>query len=298
VQALVVDVISGDTIAVAFGEQKAPVRYIMVDAPEPGTPEGDAALARNRALVAEQVVYLEPDAVDRDASGVLLRYVFLLNDQFVNLELIRQGSARFTVSPGNTRYEYDLRNAQVEAMVNGAGQWATVTPTPTAGATATVTPTLSPTPDVRYDSGGLGLDRHDWEAAHAETGPNELFAPPQGTVYDQVYDVAFVDAKVAWIDRRWPSGQGAGLADAEALAARLLPADRQFIRTYYPSELVGAAVTVYYSPSLAARFPAELWGEDMPGTCAAVVLVDGETVTRVVVVVRDPATVLAQQPGG
>jgi endonuclease YncB( thermonuclease family) len=294
IQALVTDVYRGNLIEVAVGDLRFPVRYIGVDAPEPIEPLGLEALERNRALVGQQVVLLEPDAVDRDAAGVALRYLFLPDERFINLELIRDGYARFVSSPGNHRYDYLLRNAQVEAMVNGRGLWQTPTPSPTPGPTALPTETPTATPDLPYTSGGIGLEQTDWDAAHTVTGPNELFAPPAGTVYDRIYDVVFLEGRVAWIDRRWAEGAGVDFAAAEAEAETLLPADRQFVRTYYPPELPGAAVYVYYSPSLAALIAPAVWGEDLPGTVSAAMLVSGETVTRMVLLLRDPGTLLNQ----
>jgi hypothetical protein len=294
---LVTDVLAADLIAVAFGDTRARVRYIGVDAPALNEPFGPAALARNDTLVADQIVFLEADAVDRDADGALLRYVFLPGDLLVNEDLIRSGYARFAASPGNTRYEYTLRNAQVSAMVNGVGQWATPTPTPLPTPISLVTATPTPTLYVVYGSDGLGLARADWEARHAATGATILGGPAQGTVYDGVFDVVFVDGNVAWIDRRWPAAGGTTLSEAESLAASLLPLDRQFVRTYYPPELPGAMVSLYYSPSLAGRFSPEIWGEDLPGTLAVVKLVEGESVARVIVLARDPVA-LVKQLGG
>ena len=141
---LVTNVMSGDTIEVALGNQRFIVRYLMVDAPELDEPLGLAAQQRNLELVGGQAVYIEPDAIDRDETGALLRYVFLPGERFVNAELLREGYATFALHPGNTRREYDLRQAQVQAMVNGQGRWATATPTPLAS-TPTPTPTSCPT---------------------------------------------------------------------------------------------------------------------------------------------------------
>ena len=101
---LVTSVLSGDLIEVSLGEQRVRVRYLMVDAPDLDEPLGEAARQRNAQLVDEQVVYLEPDAVDKDATGALLRYIFLPGERFVNAELLAAGYGRFKIEPDATRY--------------------------------------------------------------------------------------------------------------------------------------------------------------------------------------------------
>jgi endonuclease YncB( thermonuclease family) len=292
--ALVTNVLSGDLIEVALGEERVRVRYLMVDAPDLDEPLGEAARQRNVQWVGEQVVYLEPDTLDKDATGALLRYVFLPGEIFVNQELLKEGYGRFKVEPGATRYEYALRQAQVQAMVDGIGQWATPTPIPSPSAgnpLGAVATTPTPTPHIPYQSGGIGLFADDWAAAHAITGAGAQQGATQVTIYDGVYGVVFIDSLVAYIDRTW-SGAGVTLAEAEAEAARLSPIDRQPIRTYYPPELAGAAVSVFRSPSLAGRFPAEVWGADGPGVFSAVTVTAGESVVRLVLLLNDPVTVL------
>ena len=173
IMALVTSVLSGNLIEVAMGEERVRVRYLMVDTPDLDEPFGEAARQRNAQLVGQQAVYLEPDVgVDKDETGALLRYIFLPGDRFVNEILLSEGYARFQPEPGATRYEYQLRQAQVEAMVNGVGQWATPTPIPTPSPTPVLlTPT--PTPYIPYKSGGIGLDENEWNAAHVITGARD-----------------------------------------------------------------------------------------------------------------------------
>lgn len=289
IQVLVTRVLTGDTIEVAHNDERFLVRYLMVDAPELNEPLGLAAQQRNAQLVGEQIVFIEPDAVDVDENGVRLRYVFLPGDPFVNEILLREGYATFANHPGNTRREFDLRQAQVQAMVNGVGRWATPTPTPLP--TPTV-PAATPTPVVRYPSGGLGLLQTDWEAEHAVTGLGATLGGTQATVYDGVYAVLFINGNVGWIDRAWTPGGGVTGAEALQLGETLAPLDRQPIRNYAPAELPGATVAIYYSPSLAARFPAELWGNELPGTFAIVTIANGEEIVRLLLLLGDPAAVL------
>lgn len=290
VQVLVTKVISGDTIEVALGEDRLIVRYLMVDAPELNEPMGLAAQQRNAQLVGEQIVFIEPDTIDRDETGALLRYVFLPDERFVNELLLREGYATFALHPGNTRREYTLRQAQVQAMVEGVGRWATPTPTPNIAPTLPVTATA--TPVVRYGSEGLGLSQTDWDAAHTVTGLGATLGQTQATVYDNVYAVLFINGNVGWIDRAWARGSGVTGAEALALGESLAPADRQPVRSYFPRQLPGATVSIYYSPSLAERFPVELWGAELPGTFAIVTIADGEEIVRLLLLLGDPASVL------
>lgn len=289
IQVLVTKVISGDTIEVAYNEERFTVRYLMVDAPELNQPLGLAAQQRNAQLVGEQLVLIEPDVVDKDEAGALLRYVFLPGEIFVNEILLREGYATFANHPGNTRREFALRQAQVQAMVSGVGQWATPTPTPIP--TATI-PASTPTPVVRYPSNGLGLSQASWEAEHGVTGLGATLGNTQATVYDGVYAVLFINGNVGWIDRAWTPGSGVTGAVALALGESFAPLDRQPIRSYAPAELPGATVSIYYSPSLAERFPAELWGAELPGTFAIVTIANGEEIVRLLLLLGDPAAVL------
>jgi endonuclease YncB( thermonuclease family) len=290
IQVLVTKVISGDTIEVAYNDQRLIVRYLMVDAPELNQPLGLAAQQRNTQLVGEQIVFIEPDVVDKDETGALLRYVFLPDQQFVNEILLREGYGVFANHPGNTRREFALRQAQVQAMVNGAGLWSTPTPTPI----VTPTPLLveTSTPVVRYQSEGLGLSQADWEASHQVTGLGSTLGQTQATVYDNAYAILFINGNVGWIDRAWTPGSGITGQAALALGESLAPLDRQAVRNYAPAELPGATVSIYYSPSLAARFPEEMWGAETPGTFAIVTIANGEEIIRMLVLLGDPAAVL------
>jgi endonuclease YncB( thermonuclease family) len=287
---LVTKVISGDTIEVAHNEDRFIVRYLMVDTPELNEPLGLAAQQRNSQLVGQQIVFIEPDGTDMDETGARLRYVFLPDETFVNEVLLREGYGTFANHPGNPRREYALRQAQVQAMVNGTGRWASPTPTP--NVTPTPIPQQIPTPAVRYGSNGLGLAKTDWDAEHTVTGLGSTLGQTQATVYDDVYAVLFINDNVGWIDRSWTSGSGVTGAVALALGESLAPFDRQPIRNYAPAELPGATVAIYYSASLAERFPADLWGSELPGTFAIVTIANGEEVIRLLLLLGDPASVL------
>jgi hypothetical protein len=168
----------------------------------------------------------------------------------------------------------------------------TTTPTATPLPTPTPIPGITPTAIVRYGSNGLGLSQADWEAAHRVTGLGATLGQTQATVYDNVFAVLFINGNVGWIDRAWMAGSGVTGAEALALGESLAPFDRQPVRTYAPTQLSGATVSIYYSPSLADCFPAELWGAELPGTFAIVTIANGEEIVRLLLLLGDPAAVL------
>lgn len=123
-EAQVVRVVDGDTIEVSIDGDIFPLRYIGMDCPEPGTPQGDRATEVNRELVGGQTVYLEVDVSDTDPYDRLLRYVYLADGTFVNARLVRQGFAVAKEYPPDTRLSQRLANAQVKAEEAQVGFWA------------------------------------------------------------------------------------------------------------------------------------------------------------------------------
>jgi micrococcal nuclease len=118
-------VIDGDTIQIQGGEK---VRYIGMDTPETVDPEkpvqfyGQEASEENRKLVEGKTVHLEKDASERDKYGRLLRYVYVGND-FINLELVRDGYARVETIAPDTKYKDMFMRAQQEAEQSKIGLW-------------------------------------------------------------------------------------------------------------------------------------------------------------------------------
>jgi len=144
-EALVVDVVDGDTIKVEIDGVVYSLRYIGIDTPETVHPSkpvewmGKEATEANRNLVENQTVTLEQDISDTDQYGRLLRYVYLSDGTFVNLELVRKGFAHASAYPPDVRYQELFDEAQREARIAGIGLWG-ATPTPE-GLTAQATPT-------------------------------------------------------------------------------------------------------------------------------------------------------------
>ena len=118
----------GDTIVLEGGER---VRYNGINAPEiahedhgkGAEPYGNVAKKLNIKLLKDKKVRLEFDSKRRDRYGRLLAYVFLPDDKFVNVELVRNGVAYFLAGTVNKRYGKLLLRAQRGAMSDGKGMW-------------------------------------------------------------------------------------------------------------------------------------------------------------------------------
>lgn len=124
-EAFVIRVVDGDTIELSTGER---VRYIGINTPETVDPRrgvqcfGHQASYRNKTLVEGQIVRLEADITDKDAYDRLLRYVYV-GDDFINLQLVREGYATVYTFPPNVRYVNQLVVAQKEAREAKRGLW-------------------------------------------------------------------------------------------------------------------------------------------------------------------------------
>jgi endonuclease YncB( thermonuclease family) len=151
-RALVTRVLDGERIEVVAGNDTLRVRYIGIDAPNlTPTIEWQAPLAigTNDRFVGGKYVTLVKDTSETDAEGFYLRYV-LVDDLFVNYELVRQGLARALPTPPDLACQTSFLAAQTEAQATVRGVWQpTPLPTWTATSTATETPiatnTLPPT---------------------------------------------------------------------------------------------------------------------------------------------------------
>lgn len=82
VEALVAEVVDGDTIKISLDGQVRTLRYIGIDTPETIHPTkgtecyGPDAKAKNKELVGDKTVRLEKDVSRTDRYGRLLRYVY------------------------------------------------------------------------------------------------------------------------------------------------------------------------------------------------------------------------------
>ncbi len=120
-------VIDGDTVVLEGGEH---VRYIGMDTPETVDPRkpvqcfGVEAVRRNKEFALGKSVRLVKDVSDRDRYGRLLRYVYLENGTFVNLELVKEGYARASTFPPDVKFASEFVAAEKAAREAKRGLWA------------------------------------------------------------------------------------------------------------------------------------------------------------------------------
>jgi micrococcal nuclease len=130
--AVVEQVIDGDTIEVRIGRRSERVRLLGVDTPEtqhPGRPPeclGAEATAFTRSLLPGGTpVRLERDTIGRDHFGRLLAHVYRASDGLsVNHSLVREGYASVLIVPPNTAHADALVDAAIAAHTEGLGVWA------------------------------------------------------------------------------------------------------------------------------------------------------------------------------
>lgn len=127
-QAVVLNVVDGDTIVALVDGVEERVRYIGIDTPEtekPGQPlecYADEATRRNEELVQGLTVSLKFDQELRDRFGRLLAYVEAAGRE-VNEALIGEGFARTIVVEPNTARIDELARLEAEAGRAGLGLW-------------------------------------------------------------------------------------------------------------------------------------------------------------------------------
>lgn len=159
---LVVDVLSGDTIAVVLNGDPArlayQVKYLGIDAPPNSSEEpwGVVAYETNHKLANLKVVKLVRDQTDFDDEGYLLRYVYVGN-RLLNTELVAEGLARAAVTPPNTRLESEILQAEAEAKADRLGIWGAASPTPTPGSKPSPVATTTQTAEAKTPPASVTL---------------------------------------------------------------------------------------------------------------------------------------------
>jgi micrococcal nuclease len=122
----VVNVVDGDTIEIEGGQR---VRFIGVNTPETVHPTkavecfGKEASDFNKALLKDGYVRLERDISDTDKYGRLLRYIYLADGTFVNLELVSRGYAYADTYPPDVAHAKEFVAAQAAARTGRIGLW-------------------------------------------------------------------------------------------------------------------------------------------------------------------------------
>lgn len=123
---VVTRIIDGDTIEIEGGQK---VRYIGINTPEIHHPTkkiecfGAEAVRRNEELVLHKKVRLVKDVSETDRYQRLLRYVYLADGTFVNLELVDEGYAYVDTFPPDVKYVEVFTKAMEEARNQKRGLW-------------------------------------------------------------------------------------------------------------------------------------------------------------------------------
>lgn len=128
-QAIVTEIVDGDTIGVTINGQPFRLRYIGIDSPEKGQPRVAAqcysaeATEANSALVMSQTLTLERDKSNTDRYKRLLRYAYLPDGRMVNEVLVQIGAAFARRYPPDVKYQTRFAQAQAAAQVGAQGLW-------------------------------------------------------------------------------------------------------------------------------------------------------------------------------
>jgi hypothetical protein len=147
----------------------------------------------------------------------------------------------------------DGANANANTADRSAGQ--------PANQTASQPDAPPPTPSApAYASGGLGLDRADWERAHGEGKPDNpgspMFFGYEGSKF-QVQFSGIRSGNVEYIERLWDDRNAVPIEEARKESKQFIPADAKFVRTYTSDS--GSTVDLHKSESLKGRFSDEDW---------------------------------------
>jgi micrococcal nuclease len=124
----VVDVLDGDTIRVARGEDTDTVRLLGINTPETHHPRkpvecfGPEAAAYTDAQLRGRAVELEADIEERDRYDRRLAYVIVDGERF-NDELVRRGYARLLVIEPNHAHARAMLQEELDAKRAGRGLW-------------------------------------------------------------------------------------------------------------------------------------------------------------------------------
>ncbi len=126
---IVTEIIDGDTIVVRLEDgNNYSVRYIGIDAAERDMQFFTEGFNANADLVLQKEVELIKDVSDTDQYDRLLRYV-VIDDVFVNLQLVEKGFARAMQYPPDIACAEALSSAEQGARMSQVGIWV-ATPAP------------------------------------------------------------------------------------------------------------------------------------------------------------------------
>lgn len=125
-KAFVSEVLSGDTLRLRGGKllryaglQAPPLQHLLVDIRK----YGEESKKFNESLVLNKEITVAWGPKIRDEQGNLVGYVFLADGTFVNMELVKAGHAKVSLTPPNVAYAADFRKAELAARRAKLGLW-------------------------------------------------------------------------------------------------------------------------------------------------------------------------------
>jgi micrococcal nuclease len=84
---------------------------------------GEQASAYTKEALIDKTVYLNMDVSETDKYGRLLRYLYLEDGTFFNLELVKDGYAYASTYPPDVKYAGVFKEAASAARDQGTGLW-------------------------------------------------------------------------------------------------------------------------------------------------------------------------------
>jgi micrococcal nuclease len=121
----VLSITDGDTIHVSIQKKEYKLRYVGINTPEINEKReffGVEASEKNKELVNGKRVFLIKDRSNVDQYGRLLRYV-IVDNTFVNLQLVREGFAFAKDYPPDTACSQSFYEAEKLARQEKLGIW-------------------------------------------------------------------------------------------------------------------------------------------------------------------------------
>ncbi len=117
--AVVARVVDGDTLELENGDR---VRILGINSPEKNNFYYQEAKDRMVELVEGKQITMEKGDDDKDRYGRLLRFVFV-GDEFVNLQMVKEGYASVYLMPQGSKYYDEFSDAELGAKKNKVGIW-------------------------------------------------------------------------------------------------------------------------------------------------------------------------------
>jgi hypothetical protein len=92
------------------------------------------------------------------------------------------------------------------------------------------------------DSGGIGLERAEWEDVHGPGNANQSYVEYEGGLYL----VGFDGDVVTFIERGWEATGNAASTEAEDEVDELLPTDAQLRETFYAPPTAAGPIGLFF----------------------------------------------------